>query len=227
MSVQMQTFGSREEWLQARKNYLGGSDAAAAIGKSPWKDNVTLWMEKTGQAAAEDISGKPYVKYGTAAESHLRELFRLDFPEFEVCYEENNMWTNDRFPWAHYSADGWLLQKVIAHDGTEQVRRGLLEIKTTIIQSAAQYAKWQDNNIPDTYYCQLLHGLMVTEFDFAVLKAQMKFERDGDIELRTKHYSVEMSDAVKADIENLVEGERAFWQHVQSRKQPSLILPEI
>lgn len=225
MTVQMKTFSSREEWLQARKNYLGGSDAAAAIGKSPWKDNVTLWMEKTGQATAEDISGKPYVRYGTVAEAHLRELFKLDFPEYEVLYEENNMWTNDKFPWAHYSADGWLLQRCTAYDGTELLRRGLLEIKTTVIQSAAHYREWKDR-IPDTYYCQLLHGLMVTEFDFAVLKAQLKFEHNGDIELKTKHYLLEAPGA-KASIEQLATGERAFWRHVQSRQRPTQILPEI
>lgn len=217
MSVTMQTFGSREEWLQARKSFIGGSDAATAIGMNPWKDNVTLWLEKTGQVIPEDISEKPYVEYGTQAEEHLRELFKLDFPEYKVFYTENNMFTNDAYPWAHYSADGWLEDQ----DG----RKGILEIKTTNILQSMQKEKWK-GKIPDNYYCQLLHGLMVTGFEFAVLKAQLKFDYGGDIVLHTRHYKIERSE-VEADIEYLQSSEKTFWKQVQERKKPALILPEI
>lgn len=215
--VTMQTFESREEWLKARKNYIGGSDAAAALGLNPWKDNVTLWLEKTGQIIPEDISDKPYVQYGTQAERHLRGLFRLDFPEYKVFYVENNMFTNDAYPWAHYSADGWLEDQ----DG----RKGILEIKTTNILQSMQKEKWKDK-IPDNYYCQLLHGLMVTEFEFAILKASLKTVFDGMPYIQTKHYFIERSE-VEADIEYLEHSERSFWKSVQERKQPALILPEI
>lgn len=54
---------------------------------------------------------KPYVKYGTEAEKHLRELFKLDYPQYQVGYVENNMFTNDKYPWAHASLDGWLMDR--------------------------------------------------------------------------------------------------------------------
>lgn len=215
--VTMQTFGSREEWLQARKSFIGGSDAATAIGMNPWKDNVTLWLEKTGQANPEDISEKPYVKYGTQAEEHLRELFQLDFPEYQVEYAEGNMWLNDKYPYAHASLDGWLTDQ----DG----RKGILEIKTTNILQSMQKEKW-NQRIPDNYYIQLLHYLMVTEFEFAILKAQLKFDYSGDIVLHTRHYKIERSE-VEADIEYLQNSEKTFWKQVQERKKPALILPEI
>lgn len=215
--MKLLTFNSREEWLKARAGRIGGSDASAVVGLNPYKDNVTLWMEKTGQAAAEDVSEKPYVKYGTQAEDHLRELFKLDFPEYQVLYEPDNMWLNDRFPWAHASLDGWLVDQ----DG----RQGILEIKTTNILQSMQKKKW-NQRIPDNYYIQLLHYLMVTEFDFAVLKAQLKFDYGGDIVLHTRHYRIERSE-VEADIEYLQSSEKTFWKQVQERKQPALILPEI
>ena len=81
MSVKKLVLGSREEWLQARRNHIGGSDASACVGMNPYKTNVELWEEKTGRRQSEDISGKDYVIYGTRAEEHLRELFILDFPE--------------------------------------------------------------------------------------------------------------------------------------------------
>ncbi len=215
--VTMKTFHGREDWLQARRGFIGGSDASAVVGLNPYKDNVTLWLEKTGQAVAEDISEKPYVKYGTQAEDHLRELFKLDFPEYQVLYEPDNMWFNDRFPFAHASLDGWLVDQ----DG----RQGILEIKTTNILQSMQKEKWKQR-IPDNYYIQLLHYLMVTEFDFAILKAQLKFDYGGDIVMHTRHYMIERSE-VEQDIEYLQSSEKTFWEQVQARKQPALILPEI
>lgn len=214
----MKTLKSRDEWLAARKHYIGGSDASAVLGMNPYKTNLELWQEKTGIVQPEDISGKPYVQYGHAAESYLRELFALDFPEYEVGYADNNIWLNDRFPFAHASLDGWLADQ----DG----RKGILEIKTTNILQSMQKEKW-DHRIPNNYYIQVLHYLMVTEFDFAVLKAQLKYEfQGGDIMLQTKHYKIERSE-VQEDIELLKSSEKEFWKCVQSRKKPALLLPEI
>lgn len=215
--VEMKILSSREEWLGVRKYYIGGSDASAVLGMNPYKSNLELWQEKVGMVQPEDISDKPYVKYGHEAESLLRELFALDFPEYEVGYEENNIWFNDELPFAHASLDGWLTDQ----DG----RNGILEIKTTNILQSMQKEKW-DNQIPDNYYIQVLHYLMVTDFDFAVLKAQLKFDFNGEILLHTKHYKIERSDALE-DIEVLKSSEKEFWKYVQSRKRPALLLPEI
>lgn len=40
---------SRDEWLAVRTHGIGGSDAAAAVGLSPYKSQLELWMEKTGR----------------------------------------------------------------------------------------------------------------------------------------------------------------------------------
>lgn len=226
MSVEMVVLKNREKWLEARAGRIGGSDASAILGMNPYRTNIELWQIKTGQLIPEDISDKPYVKYGTEAEQHLRELFKLDYPEYQVFYEENNMWTNDKYPFAHASLDGWLVETVPIGGGTEVItRKGILEIKTTNILQSMQKEKW-NGRIPDNYYIQLLHYLLVTEFDFAVLKAQLKYEYDGEIYLQTKHYKIERSE-VEEDIKLLESSERTFWKQVQERKRPGLILPEI
>ena len=214
--VEMKILESREEWLKSRTR-IGGSDASAIVGLNPYKTNVELWMEKTGQTIPEDISEKPYVQYGTQAEMHLRGLFRLDFPQYQVEYVDNNMFTNSKYPWAHASLDGWLTD----HEG----RKGILEIKTTEILQSMQKEKW-NHRIPDNYYIQILHYLMVTEFEFAVLKAQLKTVFDGVPYLQTKHYTIERAD-VEEDIQYLANEEKKFWQHVIDRKKPNLILPSI
>lgn len=207
---------SREEWLKNRYR-IGGSDAAAVIGLNPYKDNVELWREKTGQTVPEDISDKPYVQYGTNAEKYLRELFSLDFPEYMVDYCENNMFLNSKYPFAHASLDGWLTD--------QKGRKGVLEIKTTNILQSMQKEKWK-GRIPDNYYIQILHNMFVTEFEFAVLKAQLKYDYSGEIVIHTRHYFIERSD-VEEDIKFLAEKEAAFWKNVTEKNQPALILPEI
>lgn len=216
--VEIKYLKDRDEWLQHRMSRIGGSDASCIVGMNPYRSNVELWQIKTGQLEPEDISDKPYVQYGTKAEMHLRELFQLDFPQYQVIYAENNMFLNDKYPFAHASLDGWMIEK-------ETGRTGILEIKTTNILQSMQKEKW-DHRLPDNYYIQVLHYLMVTGFDFAILKAQLKSEFSGNIYIQTRHYTIERSD-VEEDIKFLAEAEQKFWRQVQERKKPALILPEI
>lgn len=216
--VEIKYLKCRDEWLQHRMARIGGSDASCIVGMNPYRSNVELWQIKTGQVEPEDISDKPYVKYGTHAETYLRELFQLDFPQYQVIYAENNMFLNDKYPFAHASLDGWMIEK-------ETGRTGILEIKTTNILQSMQKEKW-NHRIPDNYYIQVLHYLMVTEFDFAILKAQLKSEFNGEVYLQTRHYKIERSE-VEEDIHFLENAERKFWHQVQERKRPALLLPEI
>lgn len=217
MPVEKNIFRTRMEWMAARKNHIGGSDASACVGMNPYKDNVQLWEEKVGLIEPEDISDRDYVQYGTEAETHLRALFAMDYPQYHVEYEENNMFTNTDYPWMHASLDGELID--------QNGRRGVLEIKTTNILNNFQLTKWE-NRIPDNYFCQVLHYLAVTGYDFAVLKAQIKSERKGELRINTKHYFIERKD-VAEDIRFLVEAEHKLWRCVETGMRPDLILPAI
>ena len=210
-------YGSREEWLQHRKERIGGSDAASVLGLNPWMSNTELWELKTGRRTKTFLDDNEFVKYGKAAEFHLRELFKLDFPEYEVFYEEGNMFVNDKYPFAHASLDGWLLD--------QEGRKGILEIKTSNMISSLMKDKWKDQ-IPEQYYAQVLHYMMVMEADFCILKAQLKTERDGDVFLQIRHYTIERKD-VEDDIETLREAEEEFYECIVDDKEPALILPEI
>ena len=215
--VSWTTFHSKEEWKNHR-NSIGGSDAGAIMGRCKWRDNLTLWREKCGYTEPEDISDRPFVQYGINMEPHIREAFKCHHPEFAVGYEEYNMWTNDRIPFAHASLDGWLE----TYDG----RFGVLEIKTTEITSKAKWDEW-DGRMPDTYYCQLLHYLNVTNFDFAILVAELKVHRmDDEIEWHTIERRIEREE-VQKDIDALEKKEREFWQCVASKTEPPRILPSI
>lgn len=213
--VTMERFKSRGEWLAARRNQIGGSEAAAIVGLNPYMSNVDLWELKTGRVVPEDIDSSEFVEYGRDSEQYLRELFKLDFPEYEVLYEPDNMWKNDRYPFAHASLDGWM------HD--KAGRLGVLEIKTTSILKSMQKEKWRDK-VPDNYYCQVLWYMGVVEADFACLKAQLKYDYDGDVMLTTRHYWIEREE-VQGDIDLLFEKGAEFAEYLRNDKRPNLFLP--
>lgn len=210
------------QWLEARRNGIGGSDAGAVLGVNKYRSNVDVWAEKTGAAPREDISDKPAVKFGKLAERHIRALFALEHPEMMVEYHEFYMYVNDNEPYLYATLDGEIT------DGNG--RRGVLEIKTATIRNARQWDDWNDPEtksprIPDSYYAQCLHQLAATGWDFVILFAYLR-SGYGDkvaeiIERRIERYEVEQ------EIDYLIERESEFWEKVSSKERPALILPKI
>lgn len=219
--VELKIFEDREAWLENRKQYIGGSDASAIVGMNPWKSNVDLWLEKTGQVIPEDISGKDCVQFGINVEPIMRELFKLNYPQYEVHYEEYNSWTNDKYPFAAVSHDGWITER-------ETGRKGIWECKSTEIVSSMAKEKWA-GRLPDNYYVQLLHSFLIREdCEFAHLTALLTFKfKEKELYQQIKNYHIERSE-VQADIEYLAQQEKIFYEkNIQGRRQPDLILPNI
>lgn len=213
---------SREDWLRSRTNGIGGSDASAVVGRNPYKTNIDLFEEKTGRRRAEDISGKPYVIYGHKAEPLIRQLFELDYPEYSVGYSEFSIFRSKKYPFMQATLDGMLVEK-------ETGRRGILEIKTTNILASQQREKWKDR-VPDNYYLQVLHYLIVTGWDFAILRALLRSDWNDGMDRRgaIRNYYIDRSDPqVKADIDYLINEEIKFWEYVEAGRRPPLVLPEI
>ncbi|WP_319764453.1 YqaJ viral recombinase family protein [Maridesulfovibrio sp.] len=211
------TTPTRKEWLEARRKGLGGSDASVALGLSQWKTNVELWEEKTGRREDEDISDKECVKYGVACEPLMREMFKLDYPEFRVKHEENVVLQHPVYPQLQASLDGMLWDQA--------GRLGILEIKTTTVQRGADYDKWK-NKVPQNYFIQLLHYMLVTGAQFAILKARIKNEWGGSVSITENHYHFERSNHI-GDTIHLLKAELAFWRYVETDTRPDLILPKI
>lgn len=220
--IQKLIFNNRDAWLAARKGKIGGSDAGCILGLNPWKSNVDLYLEKIGEKQPDDLSDNPLVQYGITAEEHIRALFALDYPNLNVWYEENNMFINDAYPWAHYSADGLLTDK-------SSGQSGILEIKTATIQSAAASDKWKDGKIPPSYLAQVLHAMAIMEAKFAYLRALLHFPKpDGETYITIRDYSIRMTDeGIPEQIEYLMAEEKAFADCMREKRTPDRILPLI
>src|SRR5262245_12139818 len=61
---------SREAWLEARRNGIGGSDAAAVLGCHPWKSALELYAEKIGVEDL-DLSEPEWVYWGKVLEPQI------------------------------------------------------------------------------------------------------------------------------------------------------------
>ena len=203
------------EWLQFRQKGIGGSDAAAALGISPYKSNIELWEEKTGRREPTDISGKPYVQYGTDAEDPLRRLFALDFPQYTVLQQKTEVYQK-----------GFMFASLDARLASKEEGLGILEIKTSELHSKIAAEKW-DKQVPQHYYVQILHYMYVLNAAYAFLKVQIKSAgANGLIEHITRHYKFLKQD-VLGDVKYLITKEREFWGYVERDERPPVILPEI
>lgn len=209
---------TREEWLESRRQGIGGSDAGCIVGANPWKSARQLWKEKTGVDKPDDISDKPAVKFGKEAEQHLRALFLLTYPQFTCEYHEFRMYANDRLPFIFATLDGELTDQ----DG----RRGILEIKTTTIQQAKQWFEW-DDCIPQHYYIQILHQLLACDWaEYVELFAHIRYQKGEEIRAALRKFRIERQD-VEQDLQILEEREIVFYKQWQDGTEPPYTLPEI
>ena len=209
---------SHEEWLNNRKEGLGGSDSSIILGISPFKSNIDLWLEKTGKKEPRDISNNEKVKYGHEAEDSIRNLFMLDHSEYELFHDEFMILRSNKYPFLQASLDGELTD-------TNTGEHGILEIKTTEIMNKQMLDEWK-NGIPNQYYTQCLHYLIVTGYEFVWLRVKLKFAWDSNYqEIRDYHFTRE---EVIEDMKYLLSQEIKFWnENVMKGVRPGLILPAI
>ena len=102
-------FEDRESWLNGRQELgIGGSDAAAVCGLSPWTSPVELWKIKTGQKQQRDISGNAAVEHGVRMEPALRELYAAMNPQMKVDHYPYDILAQIERPWLTATLDGEL-----------------------------------------------------------------------------------------------------------------------
>lgn len=188
---------SREEWLESRRGSIGGSDAGALLGLNPYTSPFALWAEKTGAVLPEDISDKEAVRLGNDLEQYVAE--RWMEATGKKVRRDNAIIYNDEYPFAHANID----RAVVGENAG-------LECKTTSSWEIAQ--KLRAGEIPDQWYCQVTHYLMVTGADrwyLGVLVFGVGFFE----------FVIERSEA---EIRALADAERDFWRHVTEDTPPAL-----
>lgn len=205
------TFETREEWLAGRAAHhgIGGSEAAAAIGMSPWQSPLELWRMKVGQSPPKDLSDNAAVQQGVKWEPILRDLFRKTHEEYIVEHHPFDILYQSETPWLFATLDGQIIER-------ETGSNGVLEIKTATPTGKTGWAEWANGNMKPAYYVQTLHQLLATGYDFVRLFACL-FSQDGSYTIKT--YEIERQD-VKDDMQWLLAEETRFWGYVERGAMP-------
>lgn len=187
---------SRAEWLNVRGGGIGSSDAAVAVGLSPYKSPLELWLEKTERQAAPDLTNNDAVFWGSTLE-HIVATVYAERTGVKVR-RINAVLQHPVYPFMLANLD-----RVVQHptDGS-----GILEVKTAGLHSA----QFWEESVPESYQCQVLHQLAVTDkawCDVAVLIGGQDF----------RVYRIQRDDDKIAD---LIQREAKFWQCVTDDVPP-------
>jgi len=187
---------AEERQTEDRRTFIGGSDAAAAIGMSPWKDRLTLWEEKTGTVIPEDISGKDAVYWGTVLEAVVAAEYARRTGQKVRRQAKLIRHPDHTFMGAH-------LDRLI--EGT----RGFLEVKTTGMLGE-EWGEEGTDQVPAHYMIQVQHYMAVTGREWA----------DIAVLGGGQHFRLYHVPADPAFIENLITLESLFWELVEIKQPP-------
>lgn len=185
---------SHEEWLQYRKQGIGGSDAGAICGLNPYVSPMSVFYEKTS-SEIEDYDNES-MRQGRDLEEYVAQRFTEE-TGLKVR-RSNAMYQSEEYPFMLANVD-----RLISGENMG------LECKTA---SAYNADKWTGDSIPAHYELQCHHYMMVTSakawyIAVVILGKEFKYKRiDRDEEL----------------IQNLITIEKEFWEnHVLNNTMPN------
>lgn len=182
----------RAAWLEARRLGIGGSDCAAALGLSKWTSPLELYADKLGEG--EPKQENDAMRFGTLLEPIVREEAQRRLGR-TIVYGQPPV-VSPLYPWMRVNLDGRISDTVI------------FEAKT-----ARSDAGWGDpgtDDIPQDYVLQNQHAMIVTG---AVLVEVAVLIAGSDFRLYRQQHNPALAELI-------IEGERAFWQCVQTRTPP-------
>lgn len=187
-----QDLDKRNEWLEARRQGIGGSDVAAILGLSDWESPYSIWADKLGylpekeenEAMRQGRDFEDYVarRFCEATGKKVRRVNRiLKHPE-------------QYFMLANIDRD------VVGENAG-------LECKTT---SVMNLKKFRHGEYPENYYCQCMHYMAVTgasKWYLAVL-------------ILNKGFHIFEIERDEEEIQALIAAERCFWTLVENETPP-------
>jgi putative phage-type endonuclease len=185
----------RDQWLDARRAGIGGSDAAAICGLDDYRSAFEVWLDKTG-VLVDDTAGEA-AAWGAAIEPLVADAMatRETIGLVEVPW----MLAHPERPWMLANIDRVAIDP--RRDGP-----GVGECKTTSVFRAAE---WREA-VPAGAMCQAQHYMAVTGFEWAIIGTLLGGQR-------LVINRVERDDAL---IDHLVALEERFWDHVTRRDPP-------
>lgn len=190
-----------------RMGYLGGSDAAAAVGLSKWQPAYELWLEKTGQLVPKDERPQEVaerLEWGNEMEAAIGRVYsrRTGF-KIQRKAQETGIRSKE-FPFMLAHVDYVVVGQ----------RRGM-DCKNVGGIYYAQSDEWGEpgsDQVPTHIYLQAQHYMAVLDYELWDIAALV-----GGNNLQI--YTVPRDSGVIAD---LTAGEVEFWKMVETKTPPPL-----
>lgn len=191
----------RDDWLAVRKQGIGSSDAAAAVGLNPYKSQLELWLEKTGRdqglPKADPHDEESPIYWGNILEpivaSHYTRRTGNRVRRINAVLQHPDA----SLPWMLANID-----REVMGAGDVQI----LECKTAGINGARL---WKEG-VPEYVQLQVQHQLAVTG----------KAAADVAVLLGGQHLEIHRIARDATMIGRLIQLEREFWRYIEADTPP-------
>lgn len=191
----------RQEWLQRRRDGIGGSEAAAVLGLSPWKSCLELYADKIGVNATAEDSEPDWLYWGKALEPAIASRYAKETVREVVQDGDYTLQRSSVYPWMCCTIDRSLIDP---QKGPENP--GILSIKNVV---GFKKSDWQDEP-PVQYQIQLQHELIVLGRSWGSFAVLFNGHDFGWFDMpRNEKFCA-----------FLIEKEREFWDRVMAQDPP-------
>ena len=202
-------YANEDDWHTLREKRIGGSDIGAILGVNKYKSIIDVYIDKTEGSKFE---GNEATFWGHMHEATIMKVFAQKHREFNV-YQ------------APYSVvDNFLIANLDAVlKDKNSGEHGVLEIKTT---NAFNYKDWEGDVVPQYYYAQVQHYLMLTGYKFAYIAVLIggNHYKDFKIERNEEDINLIRNKATEFYQENLLkkippmpDGSDAYMNHLKKK----------
>lgn len=195
----IKAFESRKDWLEARRGYIGGSDAPIILGVTTWSSPLQVWHQKIGAAEIES-NVLERQKWGNRLESAIREAYTEETGRKVSADPPHSFRVSKEHPIVAASLDGVV-------DEFDERGPGVLQIKTA---DAFTKAKWKDEP-PLEYQVQVQHEMAASGYKWASLAVLFGGNTFFYFDIpRDQQF-----------IDAMIAAEYDFWKHVTDGVPPS------
>ena len=152
---------NKQEWLEERKTYIGGSDLGSILGINNFRTELDVYFEKTSEGVAEDTAGEAaywgnVLEDVVAQEYAKRTGFKVEKPV--------NLIRHSEYPFIACNLDYWVID--------DQGNSHILECKTANQMKVTCWGEEGTDQIPESYLYQVAYYAAITgasKVDIAVL----------------------------------------------------------
>jgi predicted phage-related endonuclease len=205
MRREVEIIGDRNKWLESRRRNVGASDVAALFHSHKYRTALELWGEQVGKIPYRD-GDSAAMRRGRILEPAVLAALGEAHPEWEISQGHEYITIPE-------------LRLGCTPDARVRFalgQHGLIQAKTTLPDIFE--AEWTPSP-PAAYLFQVQTEMLITQVSRCVLAVMVLDGREFPVHEYT-------FDADPEFAEQIVSRVRAFWRHVEERREPALKLAQ-